>query len=108
MNLSRRGFLLGRLLGDDPPLREPGRPSDSLARDVAPEASAPKAAFRIVTRNCLAWNRSFCSTCVERCPVPGAIRLMANMPQIVTDRCTGCGLCAQVCPAPETAIWRGE
>lgn len=58
---------------------------------------------RIDPGRCLAWNRSFCSTCVERCPVPGAIRLIASMPQ-VTEACTGCRACVALCPAPEPAI----
>lgn len=61
-------------------------------------------AVRIDTTRCLAWNRSFCTTCVERCPVPGAIRLIAQMPQVNPSRCDGCGMCVDRCPAPEPAI----
>lgn len=46
----------------------------------------------------------FCSVCVERCPVPGALEWRAGRPAVVADRCDGCGSCAEVCPAPELAI----
>jgi len=52
-----------------------------------------------------------CRICVDRCPFPGeAIHLRALRagelahPFIDVDRCTGCGLCAHACPAPEAAI----
>ncbi len=53
--------------------------------------------------DCLA-SGSFCSTCVERCPAPGAIEAPAGRPTIVEDRCTGCGICQHVCPAPRNAV----
>lgn len=54
-------------------------------------------------RHCLALT-SFCATCVERCPVPGAMRVCNGMPMVVPDACTGCGICSQVCPAPTNAV----
>lgn len=53
---------------------------------------------------CLAHNGSFCTVCSERCPVPGAIRVVAGRPGIDTNACTGCGVCAYVCPAPSNAV----
>lgn len=55
-------------------------------------------------RHCLAYQRSFCSTCVERCPELGAIIVENGMPRVVTDLCTGCGICHDLCPAPTNAI----
>lgn len=55
-------------------------------------------------RFCLAYLRSFCSTCVERCPVPGAVVVENHLPRIVPDLCTGCGICHEVCPAPRNGI----
>lgn len=58
----------------------------------------------IQTMACLAHTGSFCSVCSERCPVPGAIEVKAGKPRIREDLCTGCGVCAGVCPAPTNAI----
>ncbi len=59
---------------------------------------------QIRTHDCLAHTGQACSVCVEHCPVPGAISLVENAPSIDTDRCTGCGVCHFVCPAPTNAI----
>jgi ferredoxin-type protein NapG len=59
---------------------------------------------RIDTLNCLPFQGSVCSSCVEACPVPGAMQLNGNKPKIVEEICTGCGVCQFVCPAPDNAI----
>jgi ferredoxin-type protein NapG len=70
-----------------------------------PEAPVPAIGVaRISTIDCLAHQNSTCTTCSERCPVEGAIELTRGRPQVVADRCTGCGICAYVCPAPRHAI----
>jgi ferredoxin len=43
---------------------------------------------------------SFCSVCVERCPVEGALVMDLGRPRVAPDACTGCGRCVQLCPAP--------
>jgi len=45
-----------------------------------------------------------CDYCVVRCPIGDvAIRFDADgLPEVVEDRCTGCGVCAYLCPG--TAI----
>ena len=58
----------------------------------------------IQTWNCLAHQRSFCTTCAERCPVPGALTIVAGKPQVNEAACTGCGLCQWACPAPTNAV----
>ncbi len=58
----------------------------------------------IQTMACLAHTGSFCSVCSERCPVTGAIAVLAGKPTIVADLCVGCGVCAAVCPAPINAV----
>lgn len=58
----------------------------------------------IAGRHCLAYQHSFCTTCSERCPVEGAIVIEGGFPRVLADRCTGCEICHQVCPAPENAI----
>ncbi len=57
-------------------------------------------------RFCLAYQEEFCTVCYERCPVPGAIRLDDALPRVVEEKCTGCGICHDVCPAPQNAILR--
>ncbi len=61
-------------------------------------------AVRVRPQHCLAWQGSFCSTCSERCPVEGAIVVESGHPRVVEERCNGCGLCVQVCPAPLNAF----
>jgi len=58
----------------------------------------------IVQGDCLAHRGSFCSTCIERCPVPGAIATTHGRPSVVADLCNGCGICQFMCPAPINAI----
>jgi len=55
---------------------------------------------RLRAHACLALTGSFCSTCSERCPVPGAILVEAGRPRVDEQVCTGCGVCVGVCPAP--------
>lgn len=55
-------------------------------------------------RFCLAYQKSFCSVCSERCPESNAIEVSSGIPRIVADQCTGCGICFDVCPAPQNAI----
>lgn len=73
-------------------------------KNPAPAAAdaTPKVAI-IQGRRCLAL-KSFCTVCSERCPVPGAIFTGQGMPMVSRDLCTGCGICQQVCPAPENAV----
>ncbi len=53
---------------------------------------------------CVAHNSGFCGNCHERCPEEGAISMKGGAPTINPEICTGCGTCAQVCPAPGKAI----
>ena len=59
---------------------------------------------RIAPTTCLAHQGSFCSTCSERCPVPGAVLVTNGRPRIDASACVGCGLCVHHCPAPWNAI----
>lgn len=59
---------------------------------------------QIETHSCIAHQGGFCSTCVERCPVPGAIKVRDGKPTIRQAACTGCGVCHFVCPAPVNAV----
>ena len=63
-----------------------------------------KIADAVVQRHDCIADHSFCSVCVERCPVEGAIIMDGLKPRVVQDLCTGCGVCHLVCPAPNNAI----
>lgn len=64
--------------------------------------SVPTARPAIVLESkCLAWQGTVCSVCREHCAVAGAIVIDRGRPTIDPNRCTGCGDCVAVCPAPE-------
>ncbi len=71
----------------------------------APRTAATGTRVAVIAgRHCLAYQQSFCTTCSERCPVEGAIVIEGGLPRVRADRCTGCEICHQVCPAPENAV----
>ena len=109
-DLSRRGLfsLFGRTLrrpaeaakaAAETAVRKPG----SSLPPTAPKSEVQERVAVIQGRFCLAYT-SFCSVCVERCPVPGAMKVEKGIPMVVTDTCTGCGVCHDVCPAPTNAV----
>ncbi len=86
---------------DDSPAQDPaGKTGISNSRDDSPPPLA-----LILDRFCLAWQGSFCSVCVERCPVSGAILTDRGKPRVDPDLCTGCRICHDVCPAPKNAVF---
>lgn len=101
---SRRAFLSGLFS----PLKavaqatEPKTAQESTEPGKDPEALANFVAI-VQGRYCIA-STGFCRTCIERCPVVGAIELDQGMPMVVADKCTGCRICHEVCPAPTNAI----
>lgn len=79
------------------------RPTKAPTSEGASSDSTPRVAV-IQGRHCLAYRSLFCSSCVERCPVDGAIEVRDGVPQVVAAVCTGCGDCQEVCPAPVNAV----
>lgn len=71
---------------------------------LLPELPSAMGTARIDPTTCLAHQNSFCSTCGERCPVPGAIVVDAGRPRVDASTCVGCGVCQFFCPAPQNAI----
>ena len=59
---------------------------------------------RIDVSSCTAYQGSSCTSCVDHCPVPGALTVVKGRPHVVEEACTGCGVCQHVCPAPQNAI----
>jgi Pyruvate/2-oxoacid:ferredoxin oxidoreductase delta subunit len=83
----------------------PPAPAPTDRRPRAQALAPGQTAVAVVQgRFCLAYQRSFCSTCSERCPVPGAIRVENGLPRVDSEHCTGCGVCQELCPAPTNAI----
>ncbi len=68
------------------------------------EAPAALGTARVSQMDCLNRLSTTCSVCIERCPVPGAIHFVDNLPEVNERLCTGCGFCQHVCPAPQNAI----
>ena len=64
---------------------------------------APGLVPAVLEHRCLA-TRSFCSVCVERCPIPGAIVVALGRPRVDPAQCNGCGRCVVTCPAPVLAF----
>lgn len=97
--------LLGLLSQIDPNRadRQPP-PGFGPPADDAPADPAQPGIATLQRRSCLAYNRSFCTVCAERCPVDGAIVVERGKPRIIAANCTGCGICQDVCPAPMNAI----
>lgn len=72
---------------------------------LRPDAPRRMGTARLSPFDCLAGGASFCSVCVERCPVPGALAVGDDgRPVVDPSACTGCGVCQHVCPAPVPAI----
>lgn len=57
--------------------------------------------IRVREEACYAAQGSICDVCAERCPVrPKAIRVsMGAAPVLDLELCTGCAVCAWLCPA---------
>lgn len=126
--LSRRAWLRGAWLRAEPaPAPTPGpaptepdnarareeaaatarapRPHPLLSRVAAPDgASLAGVPVFIHALDCLASASLTCTTCLERCPVPGALVASDGAPRIDPAVCTRCGICHDVCPAPTNAV----
>ena len=109
MNVSRRDLFAIFARRHRPSIApDPRRSETDLHVDspvpVASAAVSPVSKVAIIQgRRCIALT-SFCSVCIERCPVPGAMTSHQGMPMVVADVCTGCGVCHDVCPAPANAV----
>jgi len=80
-----------------------GKPAGADASLAGDTPAKPQVAV-ISGRNCLAYQRSFCSSCVERCPVEGAITSQQGLPRVNPEACIGCLVCFEVFTAPTKAI----
>lgn len=54
---------------------------------------------------CWAHQGRICDVCYWQCPFPGeALKVEGGIPAIDPGACTGCGICAHVCPSTPPAI----
>ena len=108
MTLSRRDLLFGRFFRRQRPQRaQTEDPGDRFVHRPGPRAGAAAAASfvaKVLPFSCLNKLGGFCSTCVERCPLPDAIALDGRVPTVDASVCDGCGQCASLCPAPGGAV----
>lgn len=101
--ISRRAlFTLELVDGAAPP--EPAVPVAPPKPSATPPASARPLVAVVSTFSCLNAKADFCATCVERCPVPGALKVEGRRVFVIASACTGCGVCVPLCPAPGGAI----
>lgn len=91
------------------PLKATGDAAKDMAAHLANSSASasdnpPQRFVAIIQgRHCTA-PENYCSLCVERCPEPGAMTSHDIIPMVVAEVCTGCGICHQVCPAPDNAV----
>jgi len=72
-----------------------------------PRASIRLGLARLDPPSCLVVQGRECRSCEVHCPFPGeAIRLTDQGPKFVEASCTGCGLCAVVCPTRAITVGR--
>lgn len=91
-----------RLFGKRPPVDS--SPASAIFGN-APDTGVPVHRVAVIAaRQCIALPPGFCRVCVERCPLPGAMSVVNGVPMVNAAVCDGCGLCAEVCPAPRKAI----
>jgi ferredoxin len=98
--LSRRALLGGGFL------REFARAAGATARARSPRWRGPASArvARVSPLTCVAFRGVSCASCVERCPLDGALRVDYGRPVVDANVCDGCGECVPACPAPGPAI----
>jgi ferredoxin-type protein NapG len=57
------------------------------------------------TDTCWAHQGQPCDLCYQRCPYPDeAIRMVAGKPEILADKCTGCGECVYACVSTPVSL----
>jgi MauM/NapG family ferredoxin protein len=90
-----------RLCADVPCAR--ACPTGAL-KEVPPEAARMGVA-RIDPQRCWAHQGQPCDYCVTECPLGEAVlRMLDGHPEIIEDRCAGCGMCLYICTATPPAI----
>ncbi len=76
-------------------------PSGALKRTLTKKEEVRMGTAVIDTKTCLAWQGTLCRSCFDDCPIfDEAIKMDDKLqPVVVKDKCIGCGVCENVCPA---------
>jgi MauM/NapG family ferredoxin protein len=82
----------------------PACPTGALDPGLTDPRAVRMGRARVVPERCFAHVGVLCRTCVDECPLEGAIVQDAELRPVVTDRCAGCGICEARCPAQDAAI----
>lgn len=100
------------------PFIDPDLQACTLCEALPCTTACPSGALRQVSRNririgvthwtargCARSAGQDCRICLDRCPIVGAIRIgPRGQIEVISERCTGCGICQQACPARPKAI----
>lgn len=71
------------------------------------EKNEVKMGVAVINRqSCMAYNGILCRACYERCPIyREAVILKEELfPEVVPEKCVGCGICENVCPTDPPSI----
>lgn len=81
-------------------------PSGALKRTLKRKEEVCMGTAVMNTRDCLAWQGTLCRSCFDDCPIfDEAIKMDDKLqPIVIKDKCTGCGICENVCPVDSAAI----
>jgi NAD-dependent dihydropyrimidine dehydrogenase PreA subunit len=82
----------------------PACPTGALDPGLTDPRAVRMGRARVLADRCFAHLGVLCRTCVDECPLEGAIAQDAELRPVVTDRCAGCGICEARCPAQDAAI----
>lgn len=69
-----------------------------LEIDTAQEPAPRPGMARLNRSACIAWNDVICMACSTRCDYRAITTAHQRRPQVVEERCTGCGMCVSACP----------
>ncbi len=86
-------------------LQYPTRSSEMVEESDEKPIPLPQIAHaEINTKICLPYNGPECGACAASCPVPDALCWDGTRPFIDPEKCTGCGLCREICIVEPKAI----